>query len=78
MSTENLQTSTKISPNRTVLDLHTVTPHGEFPLPDQMGSRYMNIRESAEVGGRGRSPVNEDKTDELPAQLSFEGYICTQ
>ena len=32
---------TKIPQNRPVLDLHTVTPNGEIPLPGQMGSRHI-------------------------------------
>ena len=31
----------KMSQNRPVPDLHTVTPYGEIPLPGQMGSRHM-------------------------------------
>ena len=33
----------KKNQNRPVLDLHTVTPYGEIPLPGQMGSRYMTL-----------------------------------
>ena len=34
---------TKIEQDRPVLDLHTVTPSGEIPLPGQMGSRHVYI-----------------------------------
>ena len=33
--------TTKIYQNEPVLDLRTVTPNGEIPLPGQMGSRHM-------------------------------------
>ena len=39
-----LQNPTKKPQNRPVPDLHTVTPHGKIPLPDQMGSRHMPFR----------------------------------
>ena len=64
----------KIPQNRTVLDLHTVTPHGEIPLPGQMGSRHVAVAtKGSRVAGLLRPAIPAMRSIRLRHRISTGG-----